>query len=84
MQLILTGEPVTAFDMERYGIVNKVVAAEQDLVTEAIKLATRIATFSAPAIGLAKQAIKTGEENAHQTSTLTEDTQPKQRHWKLA
>ncbi|OAG08442.1 enoyl-CoA hydratase [Paraphaeosphaeria sporulosa] len=61
MEFILTGEPVTARDMERYGIVNKIVPAEQDVVTEAVKLATRIATFSAPAIGLAKQAIRTAE-----------------------
>ncbi|KAF2445307.1 ClpP/crotonase [Karstenula rhodostoma CBS 690.94] len=61
MEFILTGEPVTSADMERYGIVNKAVPTEQDVVTEAIKIATRIASFSAPAIGLAKQAIKTAE-----------------------
>ena len=61
MELILTGEALTAVDMERYGIVNKAVPIEQDVLEEAIKVATRIATFSAPAIRLAKQAIKTGE-----------------------
>ncbi|KAL1610041.1 hypothetical protein SLS60_001706 [Paraconiothyrium brasiliense] len=61
MEFILTGQSLTAQDMERYGIANGVIPIEQDVVDEAMKIAKRIATFSAPAIGLAKQAIKTAE-----------------------
>ncbi|KAJ4350105.1 uncharacterized protein N0V89_008726 [Didymosphaeria variabile] len=62
MEFILTGEPLTAQEMERYGIVNRVVPIGQDVVDEAMRIATRIATCSAPAIGLAKQAIKAAEK----------------------
>ncbi|KAF1977973.1 enoyl-CoA hydratase [Bimuria novae-zelandiae CBS 107.79] len=61
MELILTGSSLTAHEMERYGIVNKVVATDHDVVEEAIKIATSIATFSAPVVGLAKQAVKAAE-----------------------
>lgn len=63
MELILTGESLTALDIERYGIANKAVPVEQDVIEQAIKIATRIATFSAPTVGLAKQAIKAGEQD---------------------
>lgn len=83
MEFILTGEPITAVDMERYGIVNKAVPAEQDVVKEAIEIATRIATFSAATVGLAKQAIKTGEQPVrHMSAVFPKHAQPKQRHWK--
>lgn len=61
MELVLTGLPATASEMERFGIVNKVVAADQDVVEEALKVAEVIAAFSAPAIGLAKQAVEAGK-----------------------
>ena len=61
MELILTGTSLTAPELERYGLASKVVASDQDVVGEAIKTATTIAAFSAPAIGLAKQAVKAGE-----------------------
>jgi enoyl-CoA hydratase len=52
MELILTGT------------INKIVPIEQDVVDEAVKTATRIATFSGPAVSLAKQAVKSGEQHA--------------------
>ncbi|KAF2683285.1 enoyl-CoA hydratase [Lentithecium fluviatile CBS 122367] len=61
MELVLTGSPTTAGEMERFGIVNKVVAAGEDVVEEALKVARVIAAFSAPAVGLAKQAVKAAE-----------------------
>ena len=70
MEFILTGEPITVYELERYGIVNKIVPVEQDVVNEAMKFATRIAAFSAPAIGFAKQAIKTGERVARDALIL--------------
>jgi enoyl-CoA hydratase len=61
MELVLTGLPTTATNMERFGIVNKVVAADQDVVEEAVKVAEAIAALSSPAVGLAKQAVKAGQ-----------------------
>jgi len=61
MELVLTGSPTTANEMERFGIVNKVVAADEDVVDEALRIAEKIAAFSAPAVGLAKQAVKAGK-----------------------
>lgn len=61
MELILTGQATPAADMERLGVVNRVVPAEQDVLAEALQVADAVAQFSAPAIGLAKQAVKAGE-----------------------
>jgi enoyl-CoA hydratase len=61
MEIILTGVPVTAPVMERLGVVNRVVSSGEDVLTEALILARRIASFSAPAVGMAKQAVLAGE-----------------------
>ncbi|KAF2797821.1 enoyl-CoA hydratase/isomerase [Melanomma pulvis-pyrius CBS 109.77] len=61
MELILTGSPTTAAEMERFGIVNRVCSAEEDVVDVSLKVAETVATFSAPAIGMAKQAVKAAE-----------------------
>ncbi|KAF2645840.1 enoyl-CoA hydratase [Massarina eburnea CBS 473.64] len=61
MEIVLTGSPTTALVMERFGIVNRVVPAGQDVLEEALKVAEVTASFSAPAIRLAKQAIKAAE-----------------------
>ncbi|KAF2749973.1 enoyl-CoA hydratase [Sporormia fimetaria CBS 119925] len=61
MQMVLTGSPVGATEMERFGVVNKAIFPEQDVLEEAIKLARTIASFSVPAVALAKQAIKAAE-----------------------
>jgi len=63
MEIILTGSTTTATEMERFGIVNKVSTAEEDVVEEAFKVAEAIAAFSVPAIGLAKQAVKAGKHS---------------------
>jgi enoyl-CoA hydratase/carnithine racemase len=60
MGLILTGSPTTASEMERFGIVHLVCSAEEDVLDEALKLAATVASFSAPAVALAKQAVQTG------------------------
>ncbi|KAF2707166.1 enoyl-CoA hydratase [Pleomassaria siparia CBS 279.74] len=72
MELILTGSPTTADVMERFGIVNRVCLAEEDVVEEAIKIAQTIASFSTPAIGLAKQAIKAAETTTLHTGLAIE------------
>jgi len=61
MELILTGLPVTAQEMEQRGVVNRVVPADQDVLEESLKTARLIAARSAPALRLAKHAVKTGE-----------------------
>ena len=62
MELILTGSPTTAAEMERLGIVNRVCSAEEDVLEEALKVAQTVASFSAPAIALGKQAVKAGKQ----------------------
>lgn len=59
--MILTGAPAAASEMERLGIVNRVMSPEQDVLEEALQVAQTIACFSAPAVGLAKQAVQAGE-----------------------
>lgn len=61
MELILTGLPVTAQEMEQRGVVNRVVPADQDVLEESLKTARLIAARSAPALRLAKHAVKTAE-----------------------
>ena len=63
MELILTGLPVTAHEMEQRGVVNKVVPADQDVLEESLKTARLVAARSAPALRLAKHAVKTGESH---------------------
>lgn len=60
MELILTGESVTAAELERLGLVNKVFP-KNSVEEEAIKLARRIAALSATVVASAKQAVLTGE-----------------------
>lgn len=61
MELILTGATTSATEMERLGVVNRVVPNEQDVLEVATAVARTIASFSAPAISLAKQAVLAGE-----------------------
>lgn len=64
MELILTGVPATAAEMERLGVVNRVVQGDGDVLMEVtMKTAQTIASVSAPAIGLAKQAVLAGESS---------------------
>lgn len=61
MELILTGASTTALQLERLGVVNKAVSSEEDVLEVAMKSARTIASFSAPAVGLAKQAVVAGK-----------------------
>lgn len=60
MQLILTGVATTAHEMERLGVVNTAVPIDRNVVDEALIVAQTIASFSAPAIALAMQAVTAG------------------------
>jgi enoyl-CoA hydratase len=63
MEMILTGSTTTAAEMERFGVVNKIYPAGEDVLEKALKVAEVIAAFSMPAIGLAKQAVKAGKHS---------------------
>jgi len=56
MEMVLTGQPVTAREMEKHGLVNRVVPAEA-YYDEARKLAMQIAQKAPVAIRLAKEAV---------------------------
>lgn len=60
MELILTGDSVTAAELQRLGLVNKVFSKE-NVEEEAIKLARRIAALPATVVASAKQAVLTGK-----------------------
>src|SRR5438552_3849924 len=57
MELILTGDMITAEEAERLGLVNRAVSPE-DLETRTMDIANRIAEMSPVALRMAKQAVK--------------------------
>ncbi len=61
MDMVLTGRMMDAAEAERCGLVSRVVPAEA-LVDEAVKAAEKIATFSQPAIMMAKEAVNRSYE----------------------
>jgi len=63
MELILTGDMMTAADAEKAGLVSKVVPAGK-AAEEALKVAERIASFSAPVAALAKECVNAAEETS--------------------
>jgi enoyl-CoA hydratase len=56
MDMILTGRTIDATEAERAGLVSRVVAAA-DLITEAVKVAETIASYSLPIVMMAKESI---------------------------
>ena len=61
MAMILTGEPITAAEAERAGLVAKVVVDEL-VLEDALALAAKIATRSPIALRLAKEAVNAAAE----------------------
>jgi enoyl-CoA hydratase len=61
MDMVLTGRMMDAAEAERSGLVSRVVPAEQ-LLEEALKLATKIAEMSRPAVLMAKEAVNRAYE----------------------
>jgi enoyl-CoA hydratase len=56
MDLVLTGRMMDAAEAERAGLVSRVVAPEK-LMEEALAAAEKIASFSLPAVMMAKEAV---------------------------
>jgi len=63
MEMILTGRMMDALEAERVGLVSRIVAADQ-LVDEAVAVATQIATLSRPIVCLAKEAVNSAYETS--------------------
>src|ERR1700730_17621290 len=61
MAMVLSGRMMDAAEAERSGLVSRVVPAEQ-LLEEAVKLATKIAEMSRPAVLMAKEAVNRAYE----------------------
>jgi enoyl-CoA hydratase len=63
MEMILTGRMIDAAEAERLGIVARLVAADQ-LMTETMTVAEKIAGFSAPAVAGAKRLVNDAQETS--------------------
>ncbi|KAF2880603.1 hypothetical protein ILUMI_25567 [Ignelater luminosus] len=61
MEIVLTGNQITAAEAEKMGLVSKVFPPEQ-LVSEAVKLGEKIASNSPIAVALAKESVNTAYE----------------------
>ena len=61
MEMILTGDPITAQEAEKAGLVSKVFPPDQ-LVNEAVKLAEKISKLSKLTVAMAKEAVNTSNE----------------------
>ncbi|XP_066027214.1 enoyl-CoA hydratase, mitochondrial-like [Pocillopora verrucosa] len=59
MEMILTGDPISAEDAQKSGLVSKVFPAEE-LVNEASKTASKTSSLSKIAAQIAKEAVNTG------------------------
>lgn len=61
MDLVLTGRMMDVAEAERAGLVARIVAPER-LLDEALEAAEKIASFSRPAVMMAKEAVNRSEE----------------------
>jgi enoyl-CoA hydratase len=61
MEMCLTGRMMDASEAERCGLVSRIIPA-QDLVNEALKTAKKIASFSRPAVMMAKESVNRSYE----------------------
>lgn len=73
LEMILTGDPITAPEALRIGLVNAVVPAAE-LAAAAEKLARRIAANGAVAVRLAQQAVRQGTEMGLESALALESS----------
>lgn len=59
MEIVLTGNQITAEEAEKSGLVSKVIPADQ-LVAESVKLAEKIASHSPVIVAMAKDSVNKG------------------------
>jgi len=71
MEMCLTGRMMDAIEAERCGLVSRVIPAAQ-LVDEAIKVATKIASLSRPVVLMAKEAVNRAFETTLAEGVLFE------------
>jgi enoyl-CoA hydratase len=68
MEMCLSGEPISAADAHKWGLVNAVYPTQEKLMEEAMKLAGKIASKSQVAAAFTKRSVKgameMGETNA--------------------
>ena len=77
MEMILTGEPISAEKAHKAGLVNRIVP-DGSVMEEAVKLASLIAERPAVAVLLARQAVRFGMER-----TLLEGLELERRNYRL-
>lgn len=70
-ELLMTGEPITAAEAERLGIVNKVVSPEE-LMETALAMARTVAERAPQAVRMAKQLVNDGVEAPLETAITME------------
>ncbi|HTJ63221.1 MAG TPA: enoyl-CoA hydratase [Alphaproteobacteria bacterium] len=71
MEMVLTGRMMDAAEAERAGLVSRVVPADE-LVDEAIKVATKIAGLSRPVVLMAKESVNRAYETTLAEGVLFE------------
>ncbi len=71
MEMVLTGEPISAAEAKQFGLVNRVVPVERYL-QEALDLAQIIANRPPVAVRLAREALRYGNETTLQAGMMVE------------
>jgi enoyl-CoA hydratase len=77
MEMVLTGEPISATEAKQAGLINRVVPDER-VLDEALALAALVASRPAVAVRLARQALRFGAER-----TVAEGMEIERRNYKL-
>ena len=70
MEMVLSGEPISAEEAKAIGLISKVV--ENNVLEEALALAKKIAKFSLPAVCLCKKAVNASLETNLASGLATE------------
>lgn len=71
MEMILTGDMITAVEAEKAGLVSRVVPAGE-LVDTAVAMGAKIAAFSQPAVRMCKEAVNASYENSLEQGVVFE------------